>query len=77
TVLDVPLGVSEGVARRRAGDGQVLDLGTGTVLWLPRTSRRALAAGPDGLTYLTAPRPPPRRPRNPPRGGDEGGAFEG
>lgn len=64
-VLDVLLVVLAGAGSVRAGDGQVLDLAAGAVLWLPRTSRRALAAGPDGLTYLTAHRPPPPpRPRD-------------
>ncbi|MYV61309.1 cupin domain-containing protein, partial [Streptomyces sp. SID4931] len=57
-VLDVLLVVLEGAGRLAAG-GQVLVLAPGTVLWLPRTSRRALAAGPDGLAYLTVHR---RRP---------------
>lgn len=42
-----------------AGSGQLvtelgtLDLRGGTLLWLPRRSRRQLTAGPDGLRYLT------------------------
>ncbi|MEV4876069.1 hypothetical protein [Streptomyces cyaneofuscatus] len=59
-VLDVLLVVVEGGGRVRIGDGGGgLELGPSTVVWLPRTSRRALAAGPDGLTYLTVHR---RRP---------------
>ncbi|MDX3379305.1 hypothetical protein PV390_33430 [Streptomyces sp. ME02-6991-2A] len=57
-VLDVLLVVVEGGGRLRTGGGG-LELGPSTVVWLPRTSRRALAAGPDGLTYLTVHR---RRP---------------
>jgi uncharacterized protein (DUF2249 family)/quercetin dioxygenase-like cupin family protein len=42
-----------------AGSGQLsteldtLALRTGTLIWLPRRSRRQFAAGPDGLKYLT------------------------
>jgi len=42
-----------------AGSGQLtteletLDLVAGALLWLPRGSRRAFTAGPDGLRYLT------------------------
>ena len=41
------------------GDGQVLtrdepvDLRPGSLLWLPRGSRRGLQAGPEGVSYLT------------------------
>lgn len=34
-------------------DGGHLPLTGGTVLWLPRDTRRSLDAGPDGLTYMT------------------------
>ncbi|MET9916115.1 hypothetical protein ABZZ04_03400 [Streptomyces sp. NPDC006435] len=57
-VLDVLLVVVEGSGRITAPDG-VLDLAPTTAVWLPRTSRRALAAGPEGLAYLTVHR---RRP---------------
>ncbi|WP_411079774.1 hypothetical protein [Streptomyces sp. cmx-18-6] len=57
-VLDVLLIVLDGGGRLRTGPGG-LSLTPTTVVWLPRTSRRALAAGPDGLTYLTVHR---RRP---------------
>ncbi|MEO3751639.1 hypothetical protein [Streptomyces sp. B6B3] len=69
--LDVLLYVAD-------GDG-VLDLAgrsqglrPGGVVWLPRGARRALAAGPDGLVYVTAHR---RRPgmtigRAEPEGGE-------
>ncbi|MFF9350923.1 hypothetical protein [Streptomyces sp. NPDC014734] len=57
-VLDVLLVVVAGGGRAVSG-GEALGLTPTTVLWLPRTSRRALAAGPDGLTYLTVHR---RRP---------------
>lgn len=61
-VLDVLLVVLAGGGHVRAGTGagtQTLELTPTTVVWLPRTSRRALAAGPDGLAYLTVHR---RRP---------------
>lgn len=57
-VLDVLLVVLAGSGRATTG-AEVLELAPTTVLWLPRTSRRALAAGPDGLAYLTVHR---RRP---------------
>ncbi|WP_189547284.1 cupin domain-containing protein [Streptomyces gelaticus] len=57
-VLDVLLVVIAGNGRIEAGDDS-LELTPATVAWLPRTSRRALAAGPDGLVYLTVHR---RRP---------------
>lgn len=59
-VLDVLLVVVEGHGRLTPGDGgEPLVLGPTTVMWLPRTSRRSLTAGPDGLAYLTVHR---RRP---------------
>ncbi|MEW2066312.1 cupin domain-containing protein [Streptomyces sp. NPDC007346] len=59
-VLDVFLVVLEGGGRVRTRDGgEGLEVGASSVVWLPRTSRRALVAGPDGLTYLTVHR---RRP---------------
>ncbi|WP_406094016.1 hypothetical protein [Streptomyces sp. NBC_01013] len=59
-VLDVLLVVLEGNGRLTPGDsGEPLDLTPTTVMWLPRTSRRSLAAGPDGLAYVTVHR---RRP---------------
>ncbi|MFD0338400.1 hypothetical protein ACFVH0_06840 [Streptomyces sp. NPDC127117] len=57
-VLDVLLVVVAGAGRIEAGDDS-LELTPGTVAWLPRTSRRALTAGPDGLACLTVHR---RRP---------------
>lgn len=57
-VLDVLLVVIAGSGRVATGT-EVLELAPTTVLWLPRTSRRALVAGPDGLAYLTVHR---RRP---------------
>lgn len=57
-VLDVLLVVIAGSGRVATG-AEVLELAATTVLWLPRTSRRALVAGPDGLAYLTVHR---RRP---------------
>ncbi|CAM5461066.1 hypothetical protein AB0H45_03790 [Streptomyces atroolivaceus] len=58
-VLDVLLLVLAGRGSLRTGDGDTLDLTPTAVTWLPRTSRRALEAGPEGLTYLTVHR---RRP---------------
>ncbi|MEU1471561.1 hypothetical protein ABZ434_25490 [Streptomyces sp. NPDC005761] len=59
-VLDVLLVVLEGDGRLTPGDGgEPLALTPTTVTWLPRTSRRSLTAGPDGLAYLTVHR---RRP---------------
>ncbi|MER6120823.1 hypothetical protein [Streptomyces sp. NPDC001743] len=59
-VLDVLLVVLEGSGRLTpGGGGDPIPLGPTTVMWLPRTSRRSLAAGPDGLAYLTVHR---RRP---------------
>ncbi|MFI6652546.1 hypothetical protein ACIBI8_33700 [Streptomyces sp. NPDC050529] len=59
-VLDVLLVVLEGGGRLTPGDGgETLALSPTTAMWLPRTSRRSLAAGPDGLSYLTVHR---RRP---------------
>ncbi|MZG06102.1 hypothetical protein [Streptomyces sp. SID5614] len=72
-VLDVLLVVLAGAGSVRAGDGQVLDLAAGAVLWLPRTSRRALAAGPDKLTFLTVHRRRPGLAIKPPSGAYEGG----
>ncbi|MEU9618408.1 hypothetical protein ACIQWV_05410 [Streptomyces sp. NPDC098085] len=57
-VLDVLLVVVAGSGRVAVG-GDELRLTPTTVLWLPRTSRRALAAGPEGLAYVTVHR---RRP---------------
>ncbi|MFF2412500.1 cupin domain-containing protein [Streptomyces sp. NPDC058092] len=58
-VLDVLLVVIAGSGRVVAGGGDVLNLTPTTVVWLPRTSRRALVAGPEGLAYVTVHR---RRP---------------
>ncbi|MER5551078.1 hypothetical protein ABT001_05215 [Streptomyces sp. NPDC002793] len=58
-VLDVLLVVLAGSGSLRTGAGGTLDLVPTTVTWLPRTSRRALEAGPEGLTYFTVHR---RRP---------------
>lgn len=57
--LDVLLVVLAGSGRLTTDREAVLDLAPSTATWLPRTSRRALAAGPDGLSYLTVHR---RRP---------------
>ncbi|WP_299535371.1 hypothetical protein [uncultured Streptomyces sp.] len=56
--LDVLLVVLAGGGRVVTG-AESLDLTPTTVTWLPRTSRRALVAGPDGLAFLTVHR---RRP---------------
>ncbi|MGW0788337.1 hypothetical protein ACWD04_08785 [Streptomyces sp. NPDC002911] len=58
-VLDVLLVVLAGAGSLRTGAGDTLELTPTTVIWLPRTSRRALEAGPEGLTYFTVHR---RRP---------------
>ncbi|MGQ4450881.1 hypothetical protein ACN6LK_001784 [Streptomyces griseus] len=72
-VLDVLLVVLAGAGSVRAGDGRAMDLAPSTALWLPRTSRRALAAGPDGLVYLTVHRRRPGLAIKPPGGAYEGG----
>ncbi|WP_189856690.1 cupin domain-containing protein [Streptomyces poonensis] len=50
--LDVLLLVVAGEGTVTGADGSE-DLTEGTLLWLPRGSRRSLAAGDDGLSYLT------------------------
>lgn len=71
-VLDVLLVVLAGGGSVRTG-GRETELGPSAALWLPRTSRRALAAGPDGLTYLTVHRRRPGLAVKPPSGAYEGG----
>ncbi|MBH5333420.1 hypothetical protein IHE55_00820 [Streptomyces pactum] len=56
--LDVLLYVAGGSGRLET-DGGPQQLLPGSVVWLPRGSRRALSAGEEGLVYLTAHR---RRP---------------
>lgn len=56
--LDVLLLVLSGGGTVTTVEG-TLEVNPGTLLWLPRTSSRALAAGADGLCYLTVHR---RRP---------------
>ncbi|GAA0588620.1 hypothetical protein [Streptomyces crystallinus] len=56
--LDVLLVVVEGDGHLDDG-GEPQALRPGSVAWLPRTARRALRAGPDGLAYLSVHR---RRP---------------
>lgn len=51
--LDVLLAVLDGSGSITAGDGTRSPLRRGTLVWLPRLSRREIAAGPDGLAYLT------------------------
>lgn len=63
-----------------SGSGQIdtvlgtVDLAAGALVWLPRRSRRAILAGPDGLAYLSV---HPRRPAlsvGPAMSPDESGA---
>lgn len=56
--LDVLVCVVGGSGGLETAEGRQ-DLGPGAVVWLPHGSRRALAAGPEGLVYLTVHR---RRP---------------
>ncbi|GGV40939.1 hypothetical protein GCM10010293_46540 [Streptomyces griseoflavus] len=56
--LDVLLLVLDGSGTLTAPDGPHA-LAGGTLTWLPHGSTRSIAAGPDGLTYLTVHR---RRP---------------
>lgn len=56
--LDVLLYVTEGDGRIEV-DGVQQDVAVGSVVWLPRGTRRALDAGPDGLVQLSVHR---RRP---------------
>jgi uncharacterized protein (DUF2249 family)/quercetin dioxygenase-like cupin family protein len=50
--LDVLIHVLSGRGQLTTETGTV-DLVPGALLWLPRRSRRAFTAGPDGLRYLT------------------------
>ncbi len=50
--LDVMIHVIAG-AGHLTSEGGVVDLRPGSVLWLPRRSRRQFDAGPQGLRYLT------------------------
>ncbi|GAB2890498.1 cupin domain-containing protein [Streptomyces mayteni] len=50
--LDVLLYVTEGGGQLRVG-GEPRPLSPGSLAWLPRGTGRALAAGPDGLVYVT------------------------
>lgn len=50
--LDVLLFVLDG-SGRITSELDSLDLHAGTLVWLPRRSRRQLTAGPQGLRYLT------------------------
>ena len=56
--LDILLLVLSGTGTLTADDG-THPLPTGVLTWLPHGSARSLAAGPDGMTYLTVHR---RRP---------------
>jgi quercetin dioxygenase-like cupin family protein len=50
--LDVLVHVVAGSGRLETEAGRI-DLSPGALAWLPRRSRRAFTAGPDGLRYLT------------------------
>ena len=50
--LDVLIHVLAGSGTLTIDDGDIA-LATGMLAWLPPRSRRAFAAGPDGLRYLT------------------------
>lgn len=50
--LDVLLFVVSGTGTL-TGAGEVLALTAGALTWLPRSSVRSFAAGPNGLSYLT------------------------
>ena len=67
--LDVLLLVLEGAARLEAGDGEH-PLRAGVLTWLPHGSTRAVLAGPDGVTYLTAHRRRPGMRIQPPEAAD-------
>ncbi|MER7110198.1 hypothetical protein [Streptomyces sp. NPDC000229] len=56
--LDVLLCVVDGAGRLDTEDGD-RPVEAGCLVWLPRGARRGMAAGPEGLTYLTVHR---RRP---------------
>ncbi|WP_410534936.1 cupin domain-containing protein [Streptomyces sp. KL2] len=79
--LDVLLLVVAGGGEMEDGSGGRRTLAPKALVWLPRTSRRALRAGPDGLVYLTVHRRRPgmtvgARPSSAERaapGGEEGG----
>ncbi|HEV2640961.1 MAG TPA: hypothetical protein VGX23_37950 [Actinocrinis sp.] len=64
--LDVLLLVVSGNGRLTT-DQAIHDLFPSTLLWLPKGSRRALAAGPDGLVYLTTHRARPGMQIRPPQ----------
>lgn len=50
--VDVLVHVLSGSGRLTTEQGQI-DLAPGALLWLPKRSWRQIAAGPDGLRYLT------------------------
>lgn len=50
--LDVLLHVVRG-SGQLVTEGSVLELRPGSLVWLPRRSRREFTAGPGGLAYLT------------------------
>jgi uncharacterized protein (DUF2249 family)/quercetin dioxygenase-like cupin family protein len=51
--LDVLIHVLSGSGRLATELGTTLEVRPGSLVWLPRRSRREVTAGPDGLTYLT------------------------
>jgi quercetin dioxygenase-like cupin family protein len=63
--LDVLLLVLSGDGALGTADG-TMRLAEGTLLWLPHTSSRSLAAGEDGLCYLTVHRRRPAMQIRPP-----------
>ncbi|MFE5603609.1 hypothetical protein ACFQ8O_31015 [Streptomyces coelicoflavus] len=67
--LDVLLLVLAGEARLDAADGGHA-LRAGALTWLPHGSTRAVVAGPDGVTYLTAHRRRPGMRVQPPEAAD-------
>ncbi|MBN3932253.1 cupin domain-containing protein [Streptomyces verrucosisporus] len=80
--LDVLLLVVAGGGEMEDGSGGRRALAPKALVWLPRTSRRALRAGPEGLVYLTVHRRrpgmtvgvrPPSAERAAPGGDEDGG----
>ncbi|MGO2097083.1 MAG: cupin domain-containing protein [Candidatus Microbacterium stercoravium] len=57
--LDVLIHVIAGSGTLSADTGEIA-LAPGALVWLPPRSRRAFAAGPDGLRYLTVHQRKPR-----------------
>ncbi|NWF29323.1 cupin domain-containing protein [Streptomyces sp. PKU-EA00015] len=74
--LDVLLCVLAGSGELTVGD-EAQRLGPGCVAWLPHGTERALAAGPDGLVYVTAHRRRPGLSIRPAEAGTPRRAAEG